>query len=111
MTTHPIEDFITSDASDNLVVSGGTAETVFFNTDNYKFKVWLYMDPAFDVWVADRQAEIDIYNPEATTECLVDGGCLDDDGVVISYPTTKELGYMTDYSSYTIRIDCDITNV
>ena len=62
--------------------------TVFLHdSGNYALYVWLYQDSTFDNWAADRAAEDDVTR------------------------TTKETGYMDEYSNYTIKMYCDISNV
>ena len=81
MATHPLESFSTS-PSDAFKTSFG-----WDSDSTYGLEVWLYEDPTFDAWSADRAAE-----DEATR-------------------TTKETGDMNDYSSYTIKMRCNISDV
>ena len=80
MSTHPLETFSTSPSSEFMTLFA-------WDDSTYGLRVWLYDDPTFTNWHADRAAEADTER------------------------TTKETGYMDDYSSYTIKMECNISNV
>jgi len=62
-------------------------KTVFINQSTFGLSVWLYQDSMFDTWYAARAAEDE------------------------NERTTKETGYMDEYSSYTIKMQCNISDV
>ena len=59
----------------------------YWDDSTFGLQVWLYQDNSFNVWKEARAAESE------------------------EERTTKETGYMDEYSDYTIRMRCNITSV
>jgi len=67
-----------------MLKATATSDTTGNNV--YEMSVWLYADSAWDKWVAEKSAST-------------------------ATPTENEKEFMNNYSSYTLRIKCDITKV